>query len=372
MISSVWPMDTRLRYWHPVALVSTLNAAPVAVQCCGVPVVLFRSGNAVVAMYDRCAHRRMPLSHGTAGPGGITCPYHGCQFAPDGTGYCPTTKSNRFRVPVFETRILCGVVWLRSPGDGNSDAGFSTGLSDDDHVFACVVEKKIAAPVQLVIDNMTELEHTGAVHRQLAFGIVDFDTVHTACEQDGESVSIFYRGRQRPLPPYLGALMGLRRGDFYVQTARVSFTPPCAAYRIWWTTADGGKTRAFGLRFVNYYTEADRDHTNLFCFVYWKTHGTLLHASPRVAALLFRRLVSAELERDKRIIEKAPRAESTLDWFQLNHFDRPLVATRKLMQRHYMPTSEPRPPRQAPSGTANSCRNLQQAVQPTKGNVQCS
>ena len=348
MTSHIWPIDARLRHWHPVARVSRLTTKPLAIQCCGVPIVLFANrGPGVVALYDRCAHRRMPLSYGVVGPEGITCPYHGCRFAPDGTGYCPTTRSNRFRVPVFETKLLCGAVWLRSldavdaaGADRTSGTAISTDLVDDDHFFTCVIEKQILAPVQLVIDNMTELEHTGMVHRQLAFGTDDFDTVDTRCEGDDEGVSIFYRGRQRPLPLYLSMLSGLRRGDVYVQTARISFAPPCASYRIWWTTGDRGNIRPFGLRFVNYYTETGPDHTSLFSFVYWKTEGTLLGAIPALTAPVFRRIVSLELERDKRIIEKVPRAEATLDWFQLNRFDRPLVATRRLMQRHYVPATE--------------------------------
>ena len=345
MNSNIWPIDARLRHWHPVVPVSGITTKPLAIQCCGVPIVLFADRDRVAALYDRCAHRRMPLSHGVVGPEGITCAYHGCCFAPDGTGYCPTTGSSRFCVPVFETKLLCGVVWLRSldaaRGAGaDRDVAISPDLLSDDHVFTCAIEKQIAAPVQLVIDNMTELEHTGMVHRELAFGIDDFDTVDTRCESDGEGVSIFYRGRQRPLPLYLSMLTGLRRGDVYIQTARVSFTPPCASYRIWWTTADGKTTRSFGLRFVNYYTETGPDCTSLFSFVFWKTEGTLLGAIPSLSASLFARIVSLELERDKRIIEKVPHAEATLDWFQLNHFDRPLVATRKLMQRHYAPATK--------------------------------
>jgi hypothetical protein len=64
------------------------------------------------------------------------------------------------------------------------------------------------SPLQLVVDNMTELEHTGTVHKQLAFGIEDFDTVETRCRHDDDSVTIFYQGRQRPLPAYLKLLMG--------------------------------------------------------------------------------------------------------------------------------------------------------------------
>ena len=342
-----WPIDDRLRYWHPVVPVSRVRTKPLAITSCGVPITLFRSGGGVVALYDRCAHRRMPLSQGSVGPEGITCPYHGCRFLADGTGYCPTTRSHRFKVPVFETRTLHDVVWVRSRDaahaashDLAADSGIHPGLTEDDHAFACVVAKDIAAPLQLVVDNMTELEHTGAVHKKLAFGIDDFDTVETQCRHDEERVMIFYEGRQRPFPWYLSLLSGVRRGDLYVQTASVSFTPPCASYRLWWTAGKGGNTRPFGLRFVNYYTEVDACRTSLFSFVYWKTEGTLMGALRGLSLPVFRAIVSAELERDKAIIEKMPQDEAALQWFQLNRFDRPLVATRKLMERHYSPARQ--------------------------------
>jgi vanillate O-demethylase monooxygenase subunit len=338
-----WPIDSRLRHWHPVAKAKRVTHTPLAVQCCGVPVVLFRNGDGIAALYDRCAHRRMPLSHGTVGPEGITCPYHGCRFSEDGAGYCPTTQSHRFKVPVFETRSSHDVVWIRSRDAADAvshdlagDSGLHPDLAEDDHAFACVVAKDIAAPLQLVVDNMTELEHTGAVHKKLAFGIGDFDTVETRCQHDDDEVRIFYDGRQRPFPMYLRLLSGLRPGDVYVQTATVSFTPPCASYRLWWTAGKDGSVRPFGLRFVNYYTEVDARRTSLFSFVYWKTAGTLMNVFSRVSLPVLRAIVSAELERDKAIIEKMPQDEATLEWFQLNRFDRPLVATRKLMQRHYV------------------------------------
>jgi vanillate O-demethylase monooxygenase subunit len=361
-----WPIDGRLRHWHPVVPATRVTSTPLALQCCGVPITLFRNEGRITAIYDRCAHRRMPLSHGFVGPEGVTCPYHGCRFSADGVGYCPTTRSNRFRIPVFETRTLHDVVWVRSHDaasagshDLAADTGLHPDLAEDDHAFAFVVAKDIAAPLQLVVDNMTELEHTGMVHRQLAFGIDDFDTVETRSHFDEEGLTIFYRGRQRPLPPYLRLAFGLQRGDVYVQTATVSFTPPCASYRITWTDDTGRNTRSFGMRFVNYYTEVDAGRTSLFSFTYWKTAGTTLHAVPRLALPIFRRLVSAELDRDKAIIEKVPRSEATLEWFQLSTFDRPLVATRKLMQRHYASNRDiahvPRDQEPAAVGGAVAC-----------------
>ena len=351
MTGRFWPIDERLRHWHPVVPEDRVTGKPMAIQCCGVPIVLFRNGGeGIAAIYNRCAHRRMPLSHGTVGPQGVTCPYHGCRFSADGTGYCPTTRSNRFRIPVFETKVLHDIVWVRS-GDAArtvshdlaADTGLHPDLAEGDHVFVAAVAKDIEAPLQLVVDNMTELEHTGTVHKQLAFGIDDYETVETRCRHDDDSVTIFYRGRQRSLPLYLSLLMGLRRGDVYVQTASVSFTPPCASYQIHWTAGPGGSTRAFGMRFVNYYTEVSAERTSLFSFVYWKIAGTWMQAIPHLARPLFCRLVSAELDRDKAIIERMPKDQASLDWFQLSRFDGPLVATRKLMARHYAPSADVTP-----------------------------
>jgi phenylpropionate dioxygenase-like ring-hydroxylating dioxygenase large terminal subunit len=351
MTARFYPIDDRLRHWHPVVLASHVTGKPLAIECCGVPMALFRNADhTITAIYDRCAHRRMPLSYGTVGPEGVTCPYHGCRFSSDGTGYCPTTRSNRFRIPIFETKTAYDVVWVRSRDVANrvshdlaGNTGLHSDLAEDDHAFVAVVMKDIAAPLQLVVDNMTELEHTGTVHKVLAFGIDDFDTVETRCRHDDDSVTIFYRGRQRPLPPYLSLLTGLRRGDVYVQTASASFTPPCASYRISWTAGPGGSARPFGLRFVNYYTEVDAARTSLFSFVYWKTEGTWVHAMPWLVRPIFRRIVSGELDRDKAIIEKVPQREANLEWFQLSRFDGPLVATRKLMARHYAPASDVAP-----------------------------
>ena len=208
-------------------------------------------------------------------------------------------------------------------------------------LFGSVIAKDIAAPLQLVVDNMTELEHTGMVHKQLAFGIDDFDTVETRCQHDDDSVTIFYQGRQRPLPPYLSLLMGLRRGDVYVQTASVSFTPPCASYRISWTMGPGGSATAVRPSLRQLLHRGRRriarasSHSST-----GRPRGRGCTPCRALALPLFRRLVSAELERDKAIIEKVPQSEATLEWFQLSRFDGPLVATRKLMERHYASTGD--------------------------------
>lgn len=72
--------------WVPVVLSSELRRRPLARRVGDVPIVLFRSGDRVAALKDRCPHRNFPLSAGKVCDGALRCPYHGWRF--DGEGRC--------------------------------------------------------------------------------------------------------------------------------------------------------------------------------------------------------------------------------------------------------------------------------------------
>ncbi|MDP5366610.1 MAG: Rieske 2Fe-2S domain-containing protein [Paracoccaceae bacterium] len=337
--SRFWPIDERLAHWHPVLPERDLGSKPAELLVCGVPIVLYRAAGKIHALYNRCAHRRAPLSKGRIEGDTLVCAYHGCSFAGDGAGYCPTTKSHRFSVPRFEVQQNFGTIWLRSPDAvewTDAQTEIVPALFDEDQNFAGLISKTIAAPLQLVVDNMTELEHTGEVHRSLAFGADEYDTIETTSSVQGDQVHIFYSGQQRKLPIHLRALTGLKSGDFYVQTATVGFQPPHAVYDInWHEGSANGPQRDFALRFVIYYTPIDSRNTRLYAFVFWQHKAGLPTAAMHLSAPVLRAVVSQELERDKRIIEAMPLDEASIDMFQLNKFDRPLVMTRKAMLRLY-------------------------------------
>ena len=340
--SRFWPIDERLAYWHPVLRLADLGKQPQAVMVCGVPIALFRTRTSINAVYDRCAHRRAPLSIGRIEGDSLVCIYHGCAYNAEGQGYCPTTRSNRFVVPRFETRVSHDTIWIRSPDAvewKGSDVEICHALLKNDAKFAGIVNKNIAAPLQLVVDNMTELEHTGEVHRALAFGPNDYDTIQTEARNEGDTVAIDYSGRQRPFGFYLSALTGVKTGDHYIQDARVHFTPPHATYEIRWESQPDGKVRDFSLRFVIYYTPITSESTSLFAFVFWKSNNILRRTVMAIGAPILRHIVQRELERDKGIIETLPQAEAELAMFQLNKYDRPLVMTRAAMARLYPETS---------------------------------
>ncbi|MFM6854585.1 MAG: Rieske 2Fe-2S domain-containing protein, partial [Sphingopyxis sp.] len=80
-----WPIALA-RGWHPVAYLADVGRAPMAVKLMGHPLVVFRDGDAVGVLEDRCPHRNVPLSSGRCVDGQIECPYHGWRF--DTQGQC--------------------------------------------------------------------------------------------------------------------------------------------------------------------------------------------------------------------------------------------------------------------------------------------
>jgi nitrite reductase/ring-hydroxylating ferredoxin subunit/uncharacterized membrane protein len=97
--------------WTWIADVADIAAGVLSeAELGGVPLVLARNGNDIVALADRCTHRGGPLHEGQLADGCIVCPWHGSTFALDGTvAGGPATRP----VPAYEVRITDGQVYAR-------------------------------------------------------------------------------------------------------------------------------------------------------------------------------------------------------------------------------------------------------------------
>jgi nitrite reductase/ring-hydroxylating ferredoxin subunit/uncharacterized membrane protein len=76
----------------------------------GVPVLLTRTDDGIVALADRCTHRGGPLHEGELVDGCVVCPWHGSVFALDGTVVQgPATRPQS----AYEVRVTDGQVFAR-------------------------------------------------------------------------------------------------------------------------------------------------------------------------------------------------------------------------------------------------------------------
>jgi phenylpropionate dioxygenase-like ring-hydroxylating dioxygenase large terminal subunit len=107
-------------YWYPVALARELKGKPLARTVLGERIAVFRDGDKLYALPDRCPHRGVPLSTGTCEfPGTITCIYHGWTYElatgklvgvlTDGPDSPICGKVNLHTYPVEER---AGLIWV--------------------------------------------------------------------------------------------------------------------------------------------------------------------------------------------------------------------------------------------------------------------
>ena len=84
-------------------------------------IALFRIGDEVYAIGDRCSHAEASLSEGELYGYDVECPRHGSEFdvRTGRPGALPATRP----VPVYETFVVDGDVYLRLDTDGAADDG---------------------------------------------------------------------------------------------------------------------------------------------------------------------------------------------------------------------------------------------------------
>lgn len=122
-------MDTLItNTWYAVERSANLKTRPTTVERLGARYVLWRTSDGVHAGPAQCPHRGANLGDGTVRNGCLTCPYHGIEFATDGTAvHRPAqgdearapAKANLRTIPALEAH---GYVWIWH-GDNTPTAG---------------------------------------------------------------------------------------------------------------------------------------------------------------------------------------------------------------------------------------------------------
>ncbi len=156
--------------WYVASWVQDLAPdKPTAVQILGEPIALWRSGDALVAFADRCAHRLAPLSLGRCEGAKLRCMYHGLLYDASGKvieipGQDAIPPQSKVRVyPVVEKHSWIWI-WMGDPARadealippavGFEDPGYILGRGFLDY----------AAEARLINDNLLDFSHLSFVH----------------------------------------------------------------------------------------------------------------------------------------------------------------------------------------------------------------
>lgn len=178
-------------FWHPVALDADVEASkPHAFTLLGERWLLVRLGGDLVAMRDRCPHRRVPISQGRVVDGTLECPYHGYRF--DATGRTTLIPALDPGAPIppkacVDTALVTtafGMVWVCLADDPLD------GLLDDAPYVDPVNDTFVAGPYTtrasagVLADNFLDSAHFPFLHAG-TFGADDAGKPTLTVSRDG-------------------------------------------------------------------------------------------------------------------------------------------------------------------------------------------
>jgi len=155
--------------WHPVASLAQLAArAVLGARLLGEEIVVWRSGDEVLAWQDLCVHRGTRLSLGKSDGGTLHCPYHGWAYAPDGRcvhipAHPGQTPPDKARVKTYRAQVRYGLVWVTL---GNPKHDIAPFHEWDDKNFRTVLcgPYRLQASGPRIIENFLDIAHFPFVH----------------------------------------------------------------------------------------------------------------------------------------------------------------------------------------------------------------
>ena len=154
--------------WLPVIRENLVRQAPVARTIAGIAIVLWRSGDQIVAFKDRCPHRNYPLSKGRTVGNALQCPYHGWSFGADGSCLdipgCGGADRSRLGAEVVAVSVFDGIVFVNFDPQDDIASGLPPmpDADDIDHFWWAI--KPQQARIYDALDNVLDAYHTNFIH----------------------------------------------------------------------------------------------------------------------------------------------------------------------------------------------------------------
>lgn len=158
--------------WQPVARVEDLEDGPQRAVLLEEPLAVFLTENGEAAVVaDRCAHRGAPLSMGKVCGSSIQCPYHGWEWAADGScTRIPSLADQRqipplARIPSYPVRVQWGLVWttLEEPLTDVPDVPW---FDEDTWTWGHGTPFELPVAFGLMIENFRDVSHFAFVHQK--------------------------------------------------------------------------------------------------------------------------------------------------------------------------------------------------------------
>ena len=223
-----WPVDQ----WYVAAYSRDIEHELFARTICGEPLVFWRTSEGeVVALADRCVHRRFPLSRSRLVEDQVVCGYHG--FTYDSTGACVAVPGQRriprtARVPHWPVVEQDSLVWVWIGDPDRADAALIPRAPWLDHPEYTTVRgmEPLAARYDLLVDNLLDLSHETYLHGGYIGTPEVADTpITTEVDEEAQVVYVSRHMEDAECPPFYATSTGIEGRIRRWQD--IEYHPPC-------------------------------------------------------------------------------------------------------------------------------------------------
>jgi phenylpropionate dioxygenase-like ring-hydroxylating dioxygenase large terminal subunit len=321
-----------LDHWHPVLSGARLRDRPIGVRLAGTEIVLFRGESGQIgALEDNCPHRRMRLSLGKVVNHQLQCRYHGWTFGCDGAGESPATPKLYACARSFAAVERHGTVWVKSAGSTAVFPHFEV----EGYFHIGTLYHEVKAPLELVLDNFCEIEHTPTTHAFFGYPLERMHEVQVRFETTDTTVRVINSGPPKRITPLLRLLLGIRRGWEFRDEWTTYFSPVYSVYDHWWADPVSQRESIVRWRLYIFFTPLGPEETALMTFAFTKSR----YPGPGGCARLFRgymmRHLDHEIDLDVGILEGLADKSTSIDGMKLSRFDKVLGLNRERIERVY-------------------------------------
>jgi nitrite reductase/ring-hydroxylating ferredoxin subunit len=322
-----------LDHWHPVLQSQRLRAEPVGVRLAGRSLVLFRDNeHRIGALEDICPHRRMRLSRGRMEGGRLQCAYHGWTFDTCGHGQSPGTPRLQAQVAGYDVREAYGAIWVKR----QTAAGTFPEFAVDGYRHMCTLEHPMQAPLELALDNFSEIEHTATVHQVFGFEPARMAEVNVQIDCTDTTVQVRNAGPSKRIGLVIRQLLGVRRRHWFYSHWTTYFSPVHLVIDHWWGDPVTGREALVRWRVIVVLTPIAPSETGAWSFAYARSRWPLVPGGGLpLFHWLMRRQLDAEIKLDVELVEGLASLDPSIEGMKLGRFDRVLRLNRERIERLY-------------------------------------
>jgi phenylpropionate dioxygenase-like ring-hydroxylating dioxygenase large terminal subunit len=273
----------------------------------------------------------MRLSLGKVVGDKLRCMYHGWTYDCDGNGESPGTPKLHACARHFDTQERFGAVWVRAAGSAAAFPHFDV----DGYYNVCNLHHEVNAPLELVLDNFCEIEHTPTTHEFFGYPLERMHEVEVEFHPTDTSVRVVNRGPRKPISWAIRKLVGIGDDYVFMDDWTTHFSPVHSVYDHWWQDPANGTESRVRWRLYIFFTPIDAERTAIFTFAFAKTSYPGPAGGLRLFGWILRRQLDWEIQLDVRILEGLADKSTAIDGMKLSRFDRVLGLNRERIERIY-------------------------------------